>query len=72
MLLHDVVDIIVAPLVGAWIETVCRGIPHSYRLVAPLVGAWIETVYFGGGCVCQNVAPLVGAWIETSSPILGT
>ena len=56
--------LLVAPLVGAWIE---MPVPQCYLLtepVAPLVGAWIEIrnalVSLYGICV----APLVGAWIE--------
>ena len=33
----------VAPLVGAWIETVEDGCLYAEHGVAPLVGAWIET-----------------------------
>ena len=33
---------IVAPLVGAWIESVSCNNCSSKRYVAPLVGAWIE------------------------------
>ena len=37
------INLFVAPLVGAWIETqrVSQDIKNEY--VAPLVGAWIET-----------------------------
>ena len=35
---------IVAPLVGAWIETIYGGYRSVPDVVAPLVGAWIETV----------------------------
>ena len=34
--------IVVAPLVGAWIEIGKRGEERQGRRVAPLVGAWIE------------------------------
>ena len=37
-------DIIVAPLVGAWIEIYKRGTMAKFSTVAPLVGAWIEIV----------------------------
>ena len=33
----------VAPLVGAWIETLVTVSSLSVDTVAPLVGAWIET-----------------------------
>ena len=34
--------LLVAPLVGAWIEMYKASIVHLWRQVAPLVGAWIE------------------------------
>ena len=55
----------VAPLVGAWIETLNSEQSSLLYHVAPLVGAWIET---HSGCkdmLFSPVAPLVGAWIET-------
>ena len=55
----------VAPLVGAWIETVMNGHAALMQGVAPLVGAWIETWYYDYKMYRQTVAPLVGAWIET-------
>ena len=55
----------VAPLVGAWIETIIGFKGHSLFNVAPLVGAWIETVMSTHCNVGWRVAPLVGAWIET-------
>ena len=55
----------VAPLVGAWIETVMRSDYTKQYVVAPLVGAWIETPGFLNFHPCSLVAPLVGAWIET-------
>ena len=43
--LRDVVvfDDVVAPPVGAWIETSLSIIFKSFDVVAPPVGAWIET-----------------------------
>ena len=35
----------VAPLVGAWIETSSKSISPKSLSVAPLVGAWIETEF---------------------------
>ena len=35
----------VAPLVGAWIETLGGNVQRFGRVVAPLVGAWIETAH---------------------------
>ena len=58
-------DGIVAPHVGAWIETYLNS-PNGFKLkVAPHVGAWIETVEFGYTQTFWKVAPHVGAWIET-------
>ncbi len=44
---HNVVSsaVIVAPYVGAWIETGARTWCHAWPWVAPYVGAWIETDY---------------------------
>ena len=39
----DARDFLVAPLVGAWIETSVRDDIFELKTVAPLVGAWIET-----------------------------
>ena len=57
---------LVAPCVGAWIETSIPTFWIRLLIVAPCVGAWIETPVI----VCfvanvTNVAPCVGAWIET-------
>ena len=35
--------LLVAPHVGAWIETVSMTLDHQLHTVAPHVGAWIET-----------------------------
>ena len=40
---HKLLFLMVAPLVGAWIETCARVYNHRILGVAPLVGAWIET-----------------------------
>ena len=58
-------EIVVAPRVGAWIETVCQSSPASSRKVAPRVGAWIETIHTIAQLQRLVVAPRVGAWIET-------
>ena len=61
-------EVMVAPHVGAWIETL---IGYTiYRLgcfVAPHVGAWIETRLLSDSGCKTRVAPHVGAWIETIS-----
>ena len=56
--------IMVAPLVGAWIEI---SVPPTFPCsipVAPLVGAWIEIQKEVAEKLIEEVAPLVGAWIE--------
>ena len=57
----------VAPLAGAWIETVTAILPLTPSEVAPLAGAWIETtaLYRLYHYALLQVAPLAGAWIET-------
>ncbi len=37
-------DILVAPYVGAWIETSSSALYRANKAVAPYVGAWIETL----------------------------
>ena len=45
-------EIIVAPLVGAWIEIFVKvHFVYSFE-VAPLVGAWIEIAYSGMAVPC--------------------
>ena len=57
--------LMVAPRVGAWIEThLLLKVPYSQG-VAPRVGAWIETVLLPRVALSRSVAPRVGAWIET-------
>ena len=55
----------VAPYVGAWIETLHKGMACRTVPVAPYVGAWIETSTIVLSAVIPLVAPYVGAWIET-------
>ena len=57
----------VAPRVGAWIETIARDDEIEDWAVAPRVGAWIETFNAWVATARLMVAPRVGAWIETSS-----
>ena len=57
-------DVLVAPLVGAWIEIIQIGRIVQLSQVAPLVGAWIEMIVENAGLMGLPVAPLVGAWIE--------
>ena len=59
----------VAPHVGAWIETHSQYIPVQLPFVAPHVGAWIETKGMTQLWLLFLVAPHVGAWIETDFAI---
>ena len=56
----------VAPLTGAWIETMPIRLGDVNDIVAPLTGAWIETALPRSQRQSPDVAPLTGAWIETS------
>ncbi len=56
---------IVAPCVGAWIETAMANQRQAEASVAPCVGAWIETQQRCWHHSWKDVAPCVGAWIET-------
>ena len=55
---------LVAPLVGAWIEICVSRFMSIAHAVAPLVGAWIEISLLSPVALRHFVAPLVGAWIE--------
>ena len=63
---------IVAPLVGAWIEISNTTITTVLVLVAPLVGAWIEMEAFKDWIFSDPVAPLVGAWIEILNMVINS
>ena len=39
---------IVAPFMGAWIETLSAAVYLTVNLVAPFMGAWIETQVING------------------------
>ena len=56
--------LLVAPLVGAWIEIAVTPTHDQHHSVAPLVGAWIEILFLLNLPRRTPVAPLVGAWIE--------
>ena len=58
---------VVAPRVGAWIETKNIASVYDPSKVAPRVGAWIETTRSFRLSRIPRVAPRVGAWIETSN-----
>ena len=64
---YKLLDVEVAPRVGAWIETRKSLFRFSVLNVAPRVGAWIETTRGIGSFVFLGVAPRVGAWIETEA-----
>ena len=57
---------VVAPRVGAWIETIPTSGDTREEAVAPRVGAWIETPLSFVDLAERKVAPRVGAWIETA------
>ena len=59
------INTVVAPRVGAWIETLSQTLPETRLGVAPRVGAWIETPCCTSWSSLAFVAPRVGAWIET-------
>ena len=60
----DQVRLLVAPRVGAWIETAYAGWPGLVILSPP---AWGRGLKLGCArrCLACGVAPRVGAWIET-------
>ena len=60
-------SIVVAPCVGAWIETDDDLFEVCSNRVAPCVGAWIETLNVCMSVTRPKVAPCVGAWIETKN-----
>ena len=52
---------LVAPYVGAWIETEISGCTLRLRLVAPYVGAWIETDMLFADIPIQQSHPM---WVR--------
>ena len=54
----------VAPLVGAWVETVSLVEKQGSWTSRP---SWARGLkpFVGGECYYYEVAPLVGAWVET-------
>jgi hypothetical protein len=56
----------VAPITGAWVETLTRSSTLAVRAVAPITGAWVETTTSSASLLMACVAPLTGAWVETS------
>ena len=62
------VQLRVAPHVGAWIEIPRFVSDNRYFMVAPHVGAWIEIKFVPNFYALFHVAPHVGAWIEIVLP----
>ena len=60
---------IVAPLVGAWIETLKITFLPSKRVSHPSWVRGLKPVVVAACQVDDAVAPLVGAWIETALTI---
>ena len=58
----------VAPRVGAWVETRPQSWLCAINPVAPRVGAWVETRAWHNAMGYTYVAPRVGAWVETIRP----
>ena len=56
---------VVAPYMGAWIETHLKYKLEIRKKVAPYMGAWIETEENRAALKTIFVAPYMGAWIET-------
>ena len=54
--------IVVAPYVGAWIETAVQEQMKHNQQVAPYVGAWIETK--ADDQVCQILAESHPTWVR--------
>ena len=48
-ILGNIAQTEVAPITGAWIETVLLLLIACLSLVAPITGAWIETSYSQNG-----------------------
>ena len=48
--LNTCTSLVVAPRVGAWIETSKATLSRTLCEVAPRVGAWIETVFYYNAC----------------------
>ena len=61
---YVLVALFVAPIVGAWIESLQYKHYCHHRQVAPIVGAWIEINNLSASISLILVAPIVGAWIE--------
>ena len=60
---------IVAPRIGAWIETRKAVDENNVFYVAPRIGAWIETEKGSIATPWTPVAPRIGAWIETEGEL---
>ena len=61
VLLGHLPDAVVAPYMGAWIETSCTHRPKSAGEVAPYMGAWIETLLPASRCIPPARRSLYGS-----------
>ena len=62
----------VAPLVGAWIETTLHYAFDTLSLSLPSWERGLKLQWRSGPAEPQQVAPLVGAWIETKGVVTET
>jgi len=62
-----ILQFVVAPSAGAWIEIKMRIEQGHLSDVAPSAGAWIEITTFDPALLRTTVAPSAGAWIEMVS-----
>ena len=60
-----VINIFVAPYVGAWIETIYNNTAQSDKLSHPTWVRGLKRLMMFNPVVHDVVAPYVGAWIET-------
>ncbi len=58
---------IVAPRVGAWIETLAIATSTAAKSSHPVWVRGLKRLRVYRGCSVEEVAPRVGAWIETNS-----
>ena len=61
-------SLVVAPLVGAWIETSKGLVQVPCGHVAPLVGAWIETLFIPVGEMSLKSHP---SWVRGLKQMVG-
>ena len=61
---NNIVNRLVAPFAGAWIEITSNVCADALSNVAPFAGAWIEIWFLSEQQYPTEVAPFAGAWIE--------